>query len=384
MLTKSPANLRKAAVLIRSLDSESATVLLSQLSADEARAVRQAMHELGEVDPAEQEELRDALRKPEKEIQPDDQGGVEFAFSTPTTYAAHGPSSIEVPTETQPAEPVSASQPFEWLDCNDLPSLATMLEREHLSTVAVVLSHLTPERASKVLAALPPRRRSAAIERLADLGESDRSSLEVIEHQLADWIATQKAERQRRADRLTAIQSILKHSSPQTCRGVLADISQHDQSLVTEIGDIHGNQSSPKLPEPTVGLGGQASALKLPDRAASQLLEPTTQQQVQKYAPPKREPTPPILKVPAFAFEQLTQLDRTQLAKLFAHCPSDSVVKALANAPEAVMKHVERSLAKSITKELRRRIHGLSSVRLAELADAQQQVAMVAGRLFRT
>lgn len=367
-------------MLIRSLDSDSATVLLSQLSAEEARAVRDAMRELGSVDPAEQEELRNVLRRPEPTDEPADHTGVELTISAPSL---HEP---ELPTSSEPLHTstvlLDAPQPFAWLEGNDLPSLAAMLEREHLSTVAVVLSHLEPERASEVLAALPPRRRAAAIERLADLGESDRSSLEVIERQLADWIATQKAERQRRADRLTAIQSILKHSSPQTCQAVLSDISQHDRALVAEIGDIHGKQSSPKLPEPALALGEQASGLKRSERAGAAPPGCNETSTAEINIPREHAIESPIRRVPSFAFGQLTQLNDQQLAKLFAHCPSDCVVKALASAPEAVTKHVERSLPKSLSKELRRRMHGLSAVRLSDLTEAQQQVAEVAGQLF--
>jgi flagellar motor switch protein FliG len=45
------ANLRKAAVLLRGLDADTAAMLLGQLSAEEAAALREAMRGLGPVDP---------------------------------------------------------------------------------------------------------------------------------------------------------------------------------------------------------------------------------------------------------------------------------------------------------------------------------------------
>ncbi|HVT29159.1 MAG TPA: hypothetical protein VHE81_14180, partial [Lacipirellulaceae bacterium] len=51
------ANLRKAAVFLRSLDTDTAAMMLGQLSADEAAAIRRAMRALGPVDAEEQADV---------------------------------------------------------------------------------------------------------------------------------------------------------------------------------------------------------------------------------------------------------------------------------------------------------------------------------------
>src|SRR3954468_15647073 len=50
-------NLRKAAVLLRSLDAETAAMMLGQLSAEEAAALRGAMRVLGSLGSEEQAEV---------------------------------------------------------------------------------------------------------------------------------------------------------------------------------------------------------------------------------------------------------------------------------------------------------------------------------------
>ncbi len=156
MAITSTPTLRKAALLIRSLDADSAAVLLSQLSASEAKAVRAAIRELGEVDPDEQEQLREAFR-PASEMRQTapDEAGVELVLSTDVPPETPSEPMRPAVVATPPAPP-AVDQPFAWLEGGDLPSLAAMLEREHLSTVAVVLSHLPADRASEVLSALPP------------------------------------------------------------------------------------------------------------------------------------------------------------------------------------------------------------------------------------
>ncbi|MDA7951057.1 MAG: hypothetical protein MPJ24_06165, partial [Pirellulaceae bacterium] len=46
--------LRKVAVLVNALDSESAKVLLGQMSTDQARKVRETLKKMGKIDPQEQ------------------------------------------------------------------------------------------------------------------------------------------------------------------------------------------------------------------------------------------------------------------------------------------------------------------------------------------
>lgn len=382
MTTTLSPTLRKAALLVRSLDADSAAVLLAQLSTDEARAVRRAIRELGEIDPLEQEELRTALQSQSKVVDPiDDNAGVELVFS------ADLPDYQESDHErrTLPALPPSPTMatdntPFAWLEGGDLPSLAAMLEREHLSTVAVVLSYLPADRAGEVLAALPPGRRAAAIERLADLGESDRASLDVIERELADWIASQKAERQRRAGRLQTIQAILRHSSPTTCESVLAEIATRDELLAHEIGKVRATATGPSVTRPPTRLGGeQAAALKQPFPKPKPNRSP--EKKPAEPARPQRHNalSPPVIR---FSFERLVELNGRQLAELFRNCPSELVVLALAGASQHVTQHIERLLPRSVVKELHRRMFALSSVRLSDFTAAQDEVAVTAGRLF--
>ncbi len=365
MATTLSPTLRKAALLIRSLDADSSAVLLGQLSDDEAQAVRCAIRDLGEVDPLEQEELRSELRAAPFE-DPVTESGVELTLSTDLD----NPLSNVPPPVDQSV--IDTDQPFGWLEGGDLPSLAAILEREHLSTVAVVLSHLPPQRASEVLSALPPVRRAAALERLADLGESDRASLEVIEKELADWIRAQKAERQRRADRLISIQAILRHSSPSTCDSVLSEIAMHDESLAREIGRVRSTtrDARPRLPSRPIG----AQAATLEHRGIASV--------------PTKESTPPSSEVvptaapPQFAFERLVELTDIQLAELLRSCSSDCVVLALAGASKQLARRIESRLPKSVVKELRRRMHNLSSVRLSDFAKAQERVASVAANVI--
>src|SRR6476646_1271018 len=62
MTTMDP-NLRKAAVLLRSMDADTAAMMLAQLSSEEATTLRSALRSLGRVEADEQGELLHELRQ---------------------------------------------------------------------------------------------------------------------------------------------------------------------------------------------------------------------------------------------------------------------------------------------------------------------------------
>ena len=375
-------NIRKAALLVRSLDADSAALLLAQLSSQEARAVRQAVRELGEIDPEEQAQLARELRRQEAAA-PSGEHGVELQLETGSeTYEA--PSRIAAPPRqtTLPTPNVTDESPFAWLEHGDLPTLANVLEREHLSTVAVVLSHLPAQRAAELLAALPSGRRAAALQRLADLGESDRASLEVIEKSLADWIARQKRQRQLRADRLNAIRAMLKHSPREARQQVLAELARGDSPLTGEL-DFPLEPISPHRVESPLPArwAGQVSHLRVPrsriegQRAVAEVADKAT-------TPP---PAPVAVKhppLPPFEFWKLGRLNRHELALLMGSCDMQTLVLALAGGSDQVMRHVTRQLPSEVARELTRRVNHLPQVQLSEVATAQHQVAQTAAKLI--
>src|SRR5690242_10319864 len=145
-----PSALRKAVILIASLDPDSAADMLAQMPDEQARLVRKTINELDDLDPIEQQEVIDEFFRisplmPEK-MPP----GIELAGSLTRRLAM---------SEADPAidDPKVGllhhdGRPFARLHDTDCGILASLLEREQPQIAAVVISHLPPERAAEVLA----------------------------------------------------------------------------------------------------------------------------------------------------------------------------------------------------------------------------------------
>src|SRR3954452_5323171 len=76
------ANLRKAAVLVRSLDADTAAMMLGQLSAEEAATIRAAMRSLGQIGSDEQAGVLAALGRDRVPTAGTETGGVELLLSS--------------------------------------------------------------------------------------------------------------------------------------------------------------------------------------------------------------------------------------------------------------------------------------------------------------
>src|SRR5215469_15643934 len=69
---------RRVAILVASLDSATADLLLAQMGDDEADRVRRAILHLGDVDPAEQEQVIEQFRSTEAPVRMPDLPGIEL------------------------------------------------------------------------------------------------------------------------------------------------------------------------------------------------------------------------------------------------------------------------------------------------------------------
>src|SRR3954465_7843557 len=87
-------NMRKAAVLLRSLDADTATMMLRQLSSEEAAAIRAVMRAVGPVEPGEQADVVAELRRVRPSKKMSDSGDVELALS----------SALDIDTYSEPGE----------------------------------------------------------------------------------------------------------------------------------------------------------------------------------------------------------------------------------------------------------------------------------------
>lgn len=215
--------LRKAAILLASLDGEEAAALLRAMSPSQSHSVRQMLDHLGSVDEVERQEVIEEFLRAVSLSPVADAAGIELdAPSVRGIALAGGRGNSAAQDET--------TTPFRFLHEAAPRKLVPFLEREHPQTVAVVLSHLPAQRAAEILAHLSGGLQLEVARRLVDLEETDPEVLREVERGLESWLSTQ-ARAAPRTGTQTPLAAILGAADPRARQSILSNLARHDRQL---------------------------------------------------------------------------------------------------------------------------------------------------------
>ena len=174
-MTTPNSTLRKAAILIASLDETTARRLLNQMGPTQAARVRDAVAALDQINPIEQEQVISEFFRHNPPSAAPIERGVELAGSLSRhsqaddheddhdhdtnnrgddDHVGHGMDDATytaIPSIGSAVAGEPANKPFRFLHGAKAEIVTPYLEREHPQTIAVVLSHLPAEKAADVL-----------------------------------------------------------------------------------------------------------------------------------------------------------------------------------------------------------------------------------------
>ncbi|MBU4271821.1 MAG: hypothetical protein KKA28_08180 [Planctomycetes bacterium] len=306
------AGIRKAAVLVASLDRLSADLLLDQLDDEQADLVRQAVMELDQIDDEERRRVIDEFRRIGPMVPSASPSGIELTDLPPKRTESTAP----------PDAPANDdSRPFGFLHEAEDEKLMHLLADERPPTIALVLSHLPPERAANVLDRLAPALQVEVIRRLVDLENADPETLREIEQVLEARLSRLFDLERRRAAGPQSVARILASCEGLVRRRILDNISVEDRPLAERFG--------------------------------------------------RREPN----------FDEIAQCDDAVLAEVFRTAEPEVVRAALLGTPPAMLERFLRCMAPEEAKRIRRRLARPGPIRLSDVEEARREIAGLAERL---
>ena len=321
--------LRKAAILVASLDGPTADRILDQMSEEQAGQVRRMMVDLGDLDPREQRHVIDEFFRqgPARQAAPaakaaPAKGGVELAGALAELSQGDDDSESATLSETAAHEAQTQDErPFRFLREAHSARISPFLSGERPQTIALVVSQLPPRRAAGVLAALDGKLQAEVLRRLTDLDETDPEIVREVERGLESKIIAQVRSERRRAAGLNAAAGILEAAEPEVKRTILSNLARHDRPLAGKL-----------RPE-------------------------------------------------EFEFADLPRLDDSTLAAIFAAAETELTCLALAGASPALVGRLLAPLSPAERKQFTRSIENLGPMRLSDVEEAQRQIAELALQL---
>ena len=352
----SPA-LRKAAILISSLDARSADALLDQMGEAQARRVRDAVLELGDIPPHEQEAvIAEFLGNDSPVATTTIDDGIELAGSLATLppSAAQQPATILTAAEPPP-------KPFSFLHEAACDTIARHLQREHPQTIAVVLAHLPPAKAASLVAHFSAELQAEVLERVATIEEMDSEVVREVERGLEVVLAKDLQRARRRGSGVATLEAIL-NAAGEAREQLVQNVARRDQQLAEQVAPavVH-KAAAPQMPTMP------RRRLETPESPAERLVKSTRQE-----AP---------LAPPAIEFAQLAQLDDRAWARLLRAADVQVSLLALAGATPELVDRLLSQLPPGDARALQRKMEQLGAVRLRDIERAQEHLARIATQL---
>ncbi len=228
--------LRKAAMLVASLDQAAADVILDQLGPEQARQVRRLAVELGDLDQQEQQRVIDEFFRVGPLMPDQCPPGIELDDTLVRRLALRPVEEENTYSEPMAVAGSRVSEPFRFLREAEADKLARLLGGERPQTIALVLSHLPPQQAGSVLARLQGALQAEVVRRLVDLEETAPEILREVEEALQSRLSQQVQMQRRRAAGLSAVANILQAADGRTGMQILDNLATHDQALAERLG----------------------------------------------------------------------------------------------------------------------------------------------------
>lgn len=352
-------SIRKAAILISTLDHRVADELLERMSDEQAALVRSVAMELEDVSENERKLVMQEFLGGGGPVDEPDDSGIELDEELARKLAASESFSERPRTFAEPEEP-----PFRFLCDAETAAIAKHLQDENPQIIAVVIAHLSPRQAADLLKHFEPPLQANLMRRIAELDTADRDVVREVERHLKLLLHDDLRAAKNRVIGLSTVASILT-AAGETRGHLVSSLNRHDRHLARQLR--HPKRNADIMEKRNEGeIGSRVNAPAKP--SASTLM----------HSPPADKVNGAI----AVSFNELVRLSDSDLAFVFRESDSKLALLALAGATPAFVDRLLKQVPAREAKALRQRMEQLGPLRLSDIAEAQATIAEIANRLI--
>jgi flagellar motor switch protein FliG len=224
-------SLRKAAILMVTLDTETASALMSHLDNESVERLTLAIAKLDTIKAEEQDAIVQEFIAMGKARQYIERGGIDYA----TELLERSLGSETAKKIIQQVQLSLQSTPFAFLKKTSSESLATFLVDEHPQTIALVLAHLLPRKASELLQSLPASKQIEVTRRIINMEQTSPEVIREVERGLEHRLSAILNQELQQVGGASSVAEILNYADRATERAILENLEAEDPDLVEEV-----------------------------------------------------------------------------------------------------------------------------------------------------
>jgi flagellar motor switch protein FliG len=222
---------RKSAILLLSLNQDQAAEILKRLPPEAVEEVSREIASLGEIAMGTRKEVFGEFYGLALANSYLSEGGLEYAKALLKKALPEADAEKAIKQVTQQV----ATTPFSFLQKAESENLLTFIQDEHPQTIALILAHLNPTKASEILVGLPSQKQIEVVKRIANMEQTNPEVIKEVErgleHRLSD-IVSQTFEK---AGGVDTVAEILNLADRSTEKGIMEGLEAEDPDLVESI-----------------------------------------------------------------------------------------------------------------------------------------------------
>jgi flagellar motor switch protein FliG len=229
--THSLKGIRKAAILLVSLDGDSAARVLRKLDQETVEELTREIARLDLIDPDQRGEIIEEFYNLALARQYLKQGGIAHAKALlekalPADQASYVLKLIEHEVY---------KKPFSFLAKTDSDNLLTFIQDEHPQTIALILSHLPSDKGSEILGSLPLNKQLEVVTRIANMDNTNPEVIKEVERGLEMRLSGVMSQTFQRVGGVESVAEMLNLADRATEKGILEALEAQDPDLVEQI-----------------------------------------------------------------------------------------------------------------------------------------------------
>jgi flagellar motor switch protein FliG len=229
--TSALTGIQKAAILMIALGPESSAQVIRHLTENEIEQLTLEMANVRKISP----EMRDIVLSEFHQmcIANDyiSQGGINYAREV--LERALGESrAFEIISKLSTSLKM---RPFDIIRRTDPKQLFSFIQGEHPQTIALIMTHLPPDKSATLLSSLPPERQADVAKRIATMGRTSPEVLKEIEKVLERKISSLAPTDYTTSGGIQSIVDVLNRADPGTLKVVMDSLEVDDPDLAEQI-----------------------------------------------------------------------------------------------------------------------------------------------------
>ena len=225
------SGIRKAAILLVSLDTETACKIMERLDKESVERLTLEIARITDLETRQQNAIVEEFYTLGTARQYVDRGGLGYAQELLEKSLSPEMAKVILDQVRLSLE----ATPFSFLKKTPAETLVTFLADEHPQTIAVVLAHLLPSLSSQLLQGLPATKQLEVTKRIAYMEQTSPEVIRAVESSLEKRFSSVMSEELEQVGGANAVAQILNFTDRSTEKAILENLEGENPELVEEV-----------------------------------------------------------------------------------------------------------------------------------------------------